>query len=99
LLSSVGLKFPSLSVDSEPGTIRTTAVDFEIGVSNVPFKGPFGPSASRTVSEKVTGTAASRTNVHALKRAMEAIIFIGDVPVKISEPVNLYYKYDLLSMD
>ncbi|MEA9395735.1 hypothetical protein, partial [Lelliottia amnigena] len=62
-------------------------------MSNVPFKGPFGPVASRTVSEKVTGTTASRTNGHALKRAMEAVIFIGDVPVKLIAPVNLYYKY------
>ncbi|WP_181000710.1 hypothetical protein [Pectobacterium odoriferum] len=68
-------------------------------MSNVPFKGPFGPAASRTVSEKVTGTAARRTNRHALKRAMEAVIFIGDIPVKLSVPVNLYYKYDLLSID
>jgi hypothetical protein len=28
---------------------------------------------------------------------MEAAIFIGDVPVKFSVPVNLYYKYGLLS--
>lgn len=79
--------------------IRTTAVGFEFGVSNVPFKGPFGPAASRTVSEKVTGTAARLTNGQAPKRAIEAAIFIGDVPVKFSVSVNLYYKYGLLSMD
>ncbi|HGE3674018.1 hypothetical protein UXQ10_22400, partial [Enterobacter hormaechei] len=72
------------------GTIRTTAVGFEVGVSNVPFKEPFVPAASTTVSEKVTGTATSRTNVHALKKAMEAVICIGNVPVIISAPVNLY---------
>lgn len=26
-------------------------------------------------------------------------MFIGDVPVKLSVPVNLYYKYGLLSID
>ncbi|WP_165463443.1 hypothetical protein [Atlantibacter hermannii] len=52
-----------------------------------------------TVSEKVTGIAANRTTVHALERAMEAVIFIGDVPVKLITPVNLYYKYDMLSID
>jgi hypothetical protein len=99
LLSSAGLKFPSLSVGPEPGTIRTTAVGFEFGMSNVPFKGPFGPAASRTVSEKVTSIAANRTTVHALERAMEAVMFIGDVPVKLIAPVNLYYKYDQLAID
>ncbi|EJR0359916.1 hypothetical protein ACJ8WG_005522 [Klebsiella pneumoniae] len=68
-------------------------------MSNVPFKGPFGPAASRTVSEKVTSIAANRTTVHALERAMEAVMFIGDVPVKLIAPVNLYYKYDQLAID
>ncbi|WP_227697822.1 MULTISPECIES: hypothetical protein [unclassified Raoultella] len=91
--------FPSRSVGPEPGTIRTTAVGVEFAVSNVPFNGPFGPGASRKVSEKVTGTDARLTNGHALKRAMEAVIFTDYVPVKLSVAVNLYYKYDLLSID
>lgn len=75
------------------------AVGFELGVSNVPFKGPFGPVASRVVSEKVTGAAAKLTNGQALKSAMEVVMFIDDFPVKLRVPVDLYYKHDLLSID
>jgi hypothetical protein len=54
--------FPYRSLRLEAGLIKTTAVGYEPGVSNVPVKGPFGPALSRTVSEKVTGTTASLTH-------------------------------------
>ncbi|WP_211278733.1 hypothetical protein [Pantoea deleyi] len=98
-LSSASVKFSSLSVGPGLRTIKSAAVGFEFGVSDVLFKRPFGLVASRTVSEKVTSTAASSTSGHALKRAMEAIIFIGKVPVNLIVPANLYYKYDLHSID
>lgn len=80
-----------------PGVaIRTTPPSVESGVSNVPCKGPFGPGASRKISEKVAFTDVWFTDEHALKRAIEAIVFTDDIPLRASAA---YQPIDIIQID